>query len=168
MTKDAAGNNIYHDVRAELTLIIATSPTATSGTEVAEAQGSYVTPQAHHWTFEKSGTFKATQNYSGRYLNLVMWAYSPSNPTQCWTFPRSSLPAPQQPRDCGLDVYYNRGHLSVSAPVPPAWLPPARRRSLLRNSAARACQRRSPPTLRSPTAASPPSTSSLFRARSGP
>lgn len=113
VTKDASGNNVYHDVRAELTLIIASSPTATTGIEVAEAEGTYVTPQVHHWTFEKSGSFKATQSYSGRYLNLVMWAYSPDNPTQCWTFPRSTLPSPQQPRDCGMDVYYNRGHLSA-------------------------------------------------------
>jgi hypothetical protein len=113
VTKDADGNNVYHDVAVEATLVIANSPTATTGIEVAEAQGNYVTPQVHHWTFEKSGTFQATQAYSGRYLNLVMWAYSPENLTECWTFPRSSLPSPQEPRDCGVDVYYDRGHLSV-------------------------------------------------------
>jgi hypothetical protein len=124
VTKDAAGDNVYHDVSVAATLIIATSPTATTGIEVAEAQGSYVTPQVHHWTFEKSGTFNATQNYSGRYLNLVMWAYSPENPTECWTFPRASLPSPQEPRDCGVDVYYNRGHLSVLRDSAPTAAPP--------------------------------------------
>jgi hypothetical protein len=113
VTQDAAGNNVYHDVGVEAQLIIASSPTATNGIEVGEAEGSTVTPQVHHWTFEKSGTFNASQSYSGRYLNLVMWAHSPENLTQCWTFPRASLPSPQQRRDCGVDVYYNRGHLSV-------------------------------------------------------
>jgi hypothetical protein len=110
--------NVFHDVGAEATLVIATSPTATTGIEVAESQGSYVTPQVHHWTFEKSGTFTATQSLSGRYLNLVMWAYSPENLTKCWTFPRASLPDPQQPRPCGMDVWYNRGHLSVLRDAP--------------------------------------------------
>src|SRR4051812_13259210 len=128
VTKDAAGNNVYHDVGVEATLIIASSPTATSGIEVAEAQGTTVTPQVHHWTFEASGTFNATQNYSGRYLNLVMWAHSPENLTECWTFPRASLPNPQQPRNCGADVYYGRGHLSVLrdarlAAAPPGGMP---------------------------------------------
>jgi hypothetical protein len=114
VTKDANGDNVYHDVAVEATLVIATSPTATTGIEVAEAQGNFVTPQVHHWTFEKSGSYAATQTLTGpRYLNLVMWAHSPENLTECWTFPRSSLPDPQQPRDCGMDVYYNRGHLSV-------------------------------------------------------
>jgi hypothetical protein len=128
VTKDADGNNTYHDVAVEAQLIIASSPNATTGIEVAEAQATTVTPQVHHWTFEKSGTFNATQNYSGRYLNLVMWAYSPENPTQCWTFPRAGLPSPQQPRDCAVDVYYNRGHLSVlrdarSSAAPPGAVP---------------------------------------------
>ena len=64
----------------------------------------------------------------GRYLNLVMWAYSPENLTECWTFPRSGLPSPQQPRTCGVDVYYDRGHLSAlrdarstAATRPAAW-----------------------------------------------
>ncbi|HSD24267.1 MAG TPA: hypothetical protein VLB79_08075 [Solirubrobacterales bacterium] len=113
VTKDVDGNNVYHDAGVAAQLIIATSPTATTGIEVGESEATTVTPQVHHWTFEKSGTFRATQNYSGRYLNLVMWAYSPESLTQCWTFPRSSLPNPQQPRDCGVDVYYDRGHLSV-------------------------------------------------------
>jgi hypothetical protein len=118
VTKDASGTNLYHDVGVEAALIIATSPTATTGIEVGESQGTTVTPQVHHWTFEKSGAFRATQNYSGRYLNLVMWAYSPENLTQCWTFPRASLPSPQQPRDCGVDVNYGRGHLSVLRDAP--------------------------------------------------
>jgi hypothetical protein len=114
VTKDANGRNVFHDVAVEATLVIATSPTATTGIEVAETQGSFVTPQVHHWTIEKSGTYTPAQTLSGpRYLNLVMWAHSPENLTECWTFPRSSLPNPQQPRDCGMDVYYNRGHLSV-------------------------------------------------------
>jgi hypothetical protein len=113
VTKDAGGINVYHDVAVAAQLIIGTSATATSGIEVGESEATTVTPQVHHWTFEKSGTFRATQNYSGRYLNLVMWAYSPENLTDCWTFPRSSLPNPQQPRDCGVDVNYDRGHLSV-------------------------------------------------------
>jgi hypothetical protein len=118
VTKDVSGNNVYHDVGVEAALIIATSPTATTGIEVGESEATTVTPQVHHWTFEKSGTFSATQNYSGRYLNLVMWAYSPENLTQCWTFPRAALPSPQQPRDCGVDVYYGRGHLSVLRDAP--------------------------------------------------
>ena len=116
--------NVFHDVGAEATLVIATSPTATTGIEVAESQGTYVTPQVHHWTFEKSGSFTATQNYSGRYLNLVMWAYSPENLTKCWTFPRASAPDPPQPRPCGMDVYYNRGHLSVLRDAPSTAAPP--------------------------------------------
>jgi hypothetical protein len=123
VTKDAAGNNVYHDVGVEAQLIIATSPTATTGIEVGESQASTVTPEVHHWTFEKSGAFRATQNYGGRYLNLVMWAYSPENLTQCWTFPRSTLPNPQQPRDCGVDVYYGRGHLSVLRDATPSAAP---------------------------------------------
>jgi hypothetical protein len=118
VTRDASGNNLYHDVGVEAALIIATSPTATTGIEVGESQASTVTPQVHHWTFEKSGTFTATQKYTGRYLNLVMWAYSPENLTQCWTFARAALPSPQQPRDCGVDVYYGRGHLSVLRDAP--------------------------------------------------
>ena len=118
VTKDASGNNVYHDVTVEATLIIATSPTATTGLEVAEAEGTTVTPQVHHGTFEQSGSFRASQNYSGRYVNLVMWASSPENLTQCWTFPRAALPNPQQPRDCGVDVYYDRGHLSVLRDAP--------------------------------------------------
>jgi hypothetical protein len=113
VTKDEAGGNVYHDVAVETALIIATSPTATTGIEIGESQASTVTPQVHHWTFEKAASFSAAQNYSGRYLNLVMWAYSPETLTECWTFPRSSLPNPQQRRDCGVDVYYDRGHLSV-------------------------------------------------------
>src|SRR5262249_36943730 len=113
VTKDDQGTNVYHDVGAYLTLILADSPTATTGIELAEAQGNFVTPQMHHWTFEKSAGFTATQNLSGRYLNLVMWANSPEALTDCWTFPRSSAPNPQQPRACGMDVNYNRGHLSV-------------------------------------------------------
>jgi hypothetical protein len=120
VTKDAEGNNVYHDVAVEAQLIIASSPTATTGIEVGEAEGTSVTPQVHHWTIEKSGAFNATQGYSHRYLNLVMWAYSPENPTQCWTFPRAGLPDPQQPRDCGVDVYFDRGHLSVLRDSPPA------------------------------------------------
>jgi hypothetical protein len=113
VTKDASGNSVYHDVGVEAQLIIASSPTATTGIEVGESQGTYVTPQVHHWTIEKSSSFTATQSYSGRYLNLVMWAYSPENLTACWTFPRAGLPSPQQPRACGVEVYYDRGHLSV-------------------------------------------------------
>jgi hypothetical protein len=118
VTKDGDGNNVYHDVGVEAQLIIAGSPTATTGIEIGESQGTYVTPQVHHWTIEKSGTFSAAQSYSGRYLNLVMWAYSPENLTECWTFPRSGLPSPQQPRACGMDVYYDRGHLSVLRDAP--------------------------------------------------
>jgi hypothetical protein len=118
VTKDASGGDVYHDVAVDGALIIATSPTATTGIEVGESQGTTVTPQVHHWMFEKSGTFTATQNYSGRYLNLVMWATSPESLTQCWTFPRASLPSPQQPRNCGVDVYYDRGHLSVLRDAP--------------------------------------------------
>ena len=113
VTKAADGTDVYHDVGVTSQLIIATSPTATTGIEIGESQGTTVTPQVHHWTIEKSGSFNATQTYSGRYLNLVMWASSPETLTQCWTFPRSSLPNPQQPRACGMDVNYNRGHLSV-------------------------------------------------------
>ena len=123
VTRDASGNNVYHDVGVEAALIIATSPTATTGIEVGESQGSTVTPQVHHWTFEKSGTFTATQKYTGRYLNLVMSAYSSENLTQCWTFPRSALPSPQQPRDCGVDVDYDRGHLSVLRDAPSSAAP---------------------------------------------
>jgi hypothetical protein len=123
VTKDADGNNVYHDVEVDQALIIGSSPTATSGIEIAEAERSTVTPQVHHWTFEQSGTFRSTQNYSGRYLNLVMWAHSPENLTQCWTFPRASLPDPQQPRDCGVDVYYDRGHLSVLREAAPSAAP---------------------------------------------
>ncbi len=113
VTQDGGGTNEYHDVAAALSLVIATSPTATGGIEIAEAQESFVTPQVHHWTFEKSGTLTATQQLSDRHLNLVMWAHSPESLTACWTFPRSSLPNPQEPRQCGMDVNYNRGHLSV-------------------------------------------------------
>jgi len=113
VTKDPNGTNVYHDVAVETSLVIAGSPTATTGIEVGESQSTNVTPEVHHWTIEKSGAYRPTQNLSGRYLNLVMWASSPENLTQCWTFPRSSLPDPQQPRDCGVDVYYDRGHLSV-------------------------------------------------------
>ena len=113
VTKDEGGVNEYHDVATEVSLIVATSPTATTGIELAEAQGSVVTPQVHHWTFQKSGTLTASQQLSGRHLNLVMWAHSPEDLTACWTFPRSSLPNPQQPRACGMDVNYNRGHLSA-------------------------------------------------------
>lgn len=120
VTKDLDGNNVYHDVAVEAQLVIATSPTATTGVEVGEAEGTSVTPQVHHWTFEKSGAFNAAQGYSHRYLNLVMWAYSPENPTQCWTFPRAGLPDPQKPRDCGVDVYFDRGHLSVLRDSPAA------------------------------------------------
>ena len=117
VTKNGA-EDVYHDVGVEATLVIAKSPTATTGIEVAESQGSYVTPYVHHWMVEKSGSFTATQKYSGRYLNLVMWAYSPENLTQCWTFPRASLPNPQQPRACGMDVHYNSGHLTVLRDLP--------------------------------------------------
>jgi hypothetical protein len=123
VTKDASGNNVYHDLGVEAQLIIASSPTATTGIEIGESQGTYVTPQVHHWTIEKSGTFTATQSYSGRYLNLVMWAYSPESLGQCWTFPRTGLPDPQQPRDCGMDVYYDRGHLSVLRDAKPTAAP---------------------------------------------
>jgi hypothetical protein len=113
VTKDAGGANVYHDVAAHLTLVVAGSPTATSGQVVAAEQDTTVTPEVHHWTFEKSGSFTPTQDLGGRYLNLVMWAHSSDSLSNCWTFPRSSLPNPQQPRACGLDVNYNRGHLSV-------------------------------------------------------
>ena len=123
VTKDANGTNKYHDVRTGLTLVIATSPDETTGIEVAEAQSTYVTPEVHHWTFEKSGTFTAQADLPNAYLNLVMWASMPDPPSECWTFPRSSLPSPQQPRDCGMDVYYNRGHLSAFRSAVPAAAP---------------------------------------------
>jgi hypothetical protein len=123
VTKDANGTNEYHDALAGLTLVIATSPDATAGIEVAEAQSTYVTPEVHHWTFEQSGSFTAQTDLSDKYLNLVMWASMPDPPSQCWTFPRSSQPSPQQPRDCGIDVYYNRGHLSAFRSGPPAAAP---------------------------------------------
>jgi len=123
VTKDGQGTNLYHDVGAALTLIIADSPTSTTGIEVAEAQGNYVTPQMHHWTFEKSGSYTAVQDQSGKYLNLVMWAYSAEPISDCWTFPRSSLPDPQEPRACGMDVDYDRGHLSALRTGPAATLP---------------------------------------------
>jgi hypothetical protein len=113
VTKDTGGTNVFHDVAPHLTLVIADSPTATTGQMVSAEQSTTVTPEVHHWTFEKSGTFTASQDLTGRYLNLVMWAHSDQNLTDCWTFPRSSLPNPQQPRACGLDVDYNRGHLSA-------------------------------------------------------
>ena len=56
VTQDGGGTNQFHDVAAALSLVIADSPTATSGIEIAEDQGNFVTPQVHHWTFEKSGT----------------------------------------------------------------------------------------------------------------
>jgi hypothetical protein len=124
VTKDAGGTNVYHDVAAHLTLVVADSPTATSGIEVAETQSTTVTPEVHHWTFEKSGSFEASEDLSGRYLNLVMWAHSPEDVSDCWTFPRSSLPDPQQPRACGLDVNYDRGHLSVLRTGTPGVAPP--------------------------------------------
>ncbi len=123
VTKDGGGTNVFHDVATDLSLIIATSPTATTGIELAEAQGSIVTPQVHHWTFEKSGALTASQQLSNRHLNLVMWAHSPENLTACWTFPRSSLPDPQVPRECGMDVNYDRGHLSALRFGPPGVAP---------------------------------------------
>src|SRR3954447_13360406 len=45
VTKDAAGGNVYHDAAVEAQLIIASAPTATTGIEVGEAEGTYVTPQ---------------------------------------------------------------------------------------------------------------------------
>ena len=123
VTKDASGNNRYHDVRTGLALVIADSPDATSGIEVAEAQSTYVTPEVHHWTFEQSGSYAAHADLDDAYLNLVMWASMPQPPSECWTFPRSTLPSPQQPRDCGMDVNYNRGHLSAFRSGVPAVAP---------------------------------------------
>jgi hypothetical protein len=123
VSKDEQGTNLYHTVLGGLALVIADSPEATSGIEIAEAQSSYVTPEVHHWTFEKSATFTAPTDLSGKYVNLVMWASMPDPPDQCWTFPRASQPSPQQPRDCGLDVNYNRGHLSVLRFAPAAIAP---------------------------------------------
>ena len=125
VTQDGAGTNQYHDVATEVSLVLAGSPTATAGIEIAEAQETFVTPEVHHWTFQKSGTLDASQQLSNRYLNLVMRAHSPENLTACWTFPRSSLPNPQQPRTCGMDVNYNRGHLSVLRFGPPGVAPPS-------------------------------------------
>ena len=124
VTKDGAGTNQFHDVATEVSLVLAASPTDTSGIEIAEAQESTVTPQVHHWTFEKSGALGASQQLDGRHLNMVMRAHSPENLTACWTFPRSSLPNPQQPRACGMDVDHNRGHLSVLRFGPPGVAPP--------------------------------------------
>ncbi len=123
VTKDGDGNNEFHDVRAGLTLVIATSPDQTTGIEVAEAQSTYVTPEVHHWTFEQSGSFTAQADVPNAHLNLVMWASMPNPPSECWTFPRASLPSPQQPRDCGMDVYFNRGHLSAFRSAVPGVAP---------------------------------------------
>jgi hypothetical protein len=60
VTKDGGGANVFHDVGAHLTLVIADSPTATTGLPVAAEQSTTVTPEVHHWTFEKSGSFTAT------------------------------------------------------------------------------------------------------------
>ena len=109
---DPSGTDVFHDIAAGLALIIADSPAATAGIEVSEEQGIYVTPQMHHWVFEKSGTFTAAEDHSDAYLNMVMWAYGP-NLTQCWTFPRGSYPSPQQQRQCGMDVVFDHGHLSA-------------------------------------------------------
>jgi hypothetical protein len=125
VTKDTGGTNVFHDVTAHLTLVIADSPTATSGQVVATEQDTTVTAEVHHWTFEKSGSFTATQDLGGRYLNLVMWAHSSDALSNCWTFPRSSLPDPQQPRACGMDVNYDRGHLSVIRTGPSGVAPAA-------------------------------------------
>ena len=110
---DPSGTDVFHDIAAAAQLIVADSPTATTGIEVSEDQGNYVTPEMHHWVFQKSGSYTATQTLSGRHLNVVMWAYSSQPLTDCWTFPRASYPSPQVPRQCGMDVFYNHGHLSV-------------------------------------------------------
>ena len=122
VTKDANGTNQYHDVRTGLTLVIATSPDETTGIEVAEAQSTYVTPEVHHWTFEKSGSFTAQADLPNAHLNLVMWASMSDPPSSAGPF-RDRAPSPQQPRDCGMDVYYNRGHLSAFRSAVPAAAP---------------------------------------------
>ena len=109
---DPSGTDVFHDIAAGLALIIADSPAATAGIEVSEEQGIYVTPQMHHWVFEKSGTFTAAEDHSDavpEHGHVGLWAES----DPVLDLPRGSYPSPQQQRQCGMDVVFDHGHLSA-------------------------------------------------------
>lgn len=58
-------------------LILADSASATTGTEITEANGRNLTPATHHDTFVKTGSIAVTDT-SKHYLNLVAYAVSTS------------------------------------------------------------------------------------------
>ena len=135
VTKDG-GTNQFHDVATEVSLVLAASPTDTSGIEIAEAQTT-VTPQVHHWTFESPGPGRvpAARRQAPEPGDA---STQPREPDRMLDLPALSLPNPQQPRACGMDVDHNRGHLSVLRFGPPGVARPVRSRSRSPTSAARA------------------------------
>lgn len=69
-------NDLGYNVMVSSQLILATSETATVGSEISEANGFNITPDMHHGVVVKHGVFVAPGNYANRYVNLVAWAAS--------------------------------------------------------------------------------------------
>lgn len=70
----AVTNDVGRAVTTSAAIILAGSPTQTSGTVIAPSNGLTITPSMHHWVFAKSGNLNITQAAGARYVNVVLTA----------------------------------------------------------------------------------------------
>lgn len=80
MSEFQVTNDLGFNVMCMTQIILADSEAAVSGTEITEANGRNVTPDAHHDSFPKVGSLTVTTTGT-RYVNVVAWCAS-SNATK--------------------------------------------------------------------------------------
>lgn len=71
-----ATNPLGYNVMVASYLILADSPTATTGVEIAEANGFNITANMHHGIITKVGALVVTEATPAAYVNLVSYAAS--------------------------------------------------------------------------------------------
>jgi hypothetical protein len=67
-------NDLGFNVMIGTVILLADSPTATTGIEITEANAFNVTPGMHHGVIVKVGSYDVTANYPSKYINVVGYA----------------------------------------------------------------------------------------------
>jgi len=67
-------NDLGYNVMVASYVILADSPTATQGLEIAEANTYNVTPDMHHGITTKIGSLAITENLADQYVNVIVYS----------------------------------------------------------------------------------------------
>lgn len=77
ITSEFEATNPYtYNVMIGSWIVLADSPTATTGTLLDPANAYNITPGNHHGVITKARNWKASSSYTGKYVNVVGWAAS--------------------------------------------------------------------------------------------